>query len=122
MRRKNLVIFFALVYVVTVAVFFRGITEKETGADRLTAMCLSSSLPCMDLVAEDGPSGSEDADRTLTVSQASSETSAVKGEKSEAEKVKKNSKKPRVLIYHTHATESYLPASEGNYHTVRLLR
>lgn len=119
MRRKNLAIFFALVYVVTVAVFFRGITEKETGADRLTAMCLASSLPCMDLVAEDGPSGSEDADRTLPVSQASSETSAVKGEKSEAEKVKKNSKKPRVLIYHTHATESYLPASEGNYHTVR---
>ena len=81
MRRKNLVIFFALVYVVTVAVFFRGITEKETGADRLTAMCLASSLPCMDLVAEDGPLGSEDADRTLPVSQASSETSAVKGEK-----------------------------------------
>lgn len=26
--------------------------------------------------------------------------------------------KPLVIIYHTHATESYQPASEGNFHTV----
>ncbi|SCX94960.1 stage II sporulation protein P [Alkaliphilus peptidifermentans] len=27
--------------------------------------------------------------------------------------------KPQILIYHTHGTESYRPASEGNYHTLR---
>ncbi|WP_192929691.1 stage II sporulation protein P [Alkaliphilus serpentinus] len=27
--------------------------------------------------------------------------------------------KPQILIYHTHGTESYKPASEGNYHTQR---
>ncbi|SDK37277.1 stage II sporulation protein P [Natronincola ferrireducens] len=27
--------------------------------------------------------------------------------------------KPHILIYHTHGTESYKPASEGNYHTLR---
>lgn len=27
--------------------------------------------------------------------------------------------KPHILIYHTHGTESYYPASEGNYHSLR---
>lgn len=27
--------------------------------------------------------------------------------------------KPHILIYHTHGTESYNPASEGNFHTLR---
>lgn len=27
--------------------------------------------------------------------------------------------KPHILIYHTHGTESYQPASEGNYHSLR---
>ena len=27
--------------------------------------------------------------------------------------------KPQILIYHTHGTESYKPASEGNFHTLR---
>ncbi|QUH26921.1 stage II sporulation protein P [Serpentinicella alkaliphila] len=27
--------------------------------------------------------------------------------------------KPQILIYHTHGTESYYPASEGNYHSLR---
>ncbi len=33
-------------------------------------------------------------------------------------KFEKNDK-PQILIYHTHGTESYKPASEGNYHTLR---
>jgi len=27
--------------------------------------------------------------------------------------------KPQILIYHTHGTESYYPATEGNYHTLK---
>ncbi|AOY77574.1 stage II sporulation protein P [Clostridium formicaceticum] len=34
-------------------------------------------------------------------------------------KIKFEEGKPHVLIYHTHGTESYKPASEGNYHTLR---
>lgn len=34
-------------------------------------------------------------------------------------KIKLEEGKPHVLIYHTHGTESYKPASEGNYHTLR---
>ena len=29
-----------------------------------------------------------------------------------------NDGKSKVLIYHTHATESYQPVSEGNFHSV----
>lgn len=35
------------------------------------------------------------------------------------QKIKIEEGKPHVLIYHTHGTESYKPASEGNYHTLR---
>ncbi|SNT15173.1 stage II sporulation protein P [Anaerovirgula multivorans] len=34
-------------------------------------------------------------------------------------KIKFEEGKPHILIYHTHGTESYKPASEGNYHTLR---
>lgn len=37
----------------------------------------------------------------------------------EPEKITFEKGKPHVLIYHTHGTESYNPASEGNYHTLR---
>lgn len=34
-------------------------------------------------------------------------------------KIKLEKDQPQILIYHTHGTESYQPASEGNYHTLR---
>ncbi|MDR5657964.1 stage II sporulation protein P [Serpentinicella sp. ANB-PHB4] len=35
------------------------------------------------------------------------------------EKINFKADKPQILIYHTHTTESYKPASEGNYHSLR---
>lgn len=35
------------------------------------------------------------------------------------EKITFEEDKPQILIYHTHGTESYKPASEGNYHSLR---
>lgn len=35
------------------------------------------------------------------------------------EKLKLDKDQPQILIYHTHGTESYQPASEGNFHTLR---
>lgn len=34
------------------------------------------------------------------------------------EKIDFEEGKPHILVYHTHGTESYKPASEGNYHTL----
>lgn len=33
-------------------------------------------------------------------------------------KIALSSKSPEILIYHSHATESYMPSTEGNYHTL----
>lgn len=115
MRKKNLIIFFALIYVLTVAGFFKGIAGEAVSSDQLTAMCLESSLPCMDLVAEDGGTDTSEEEAVQTAAAEKTEEK----EKPKAETVKKNNEKPRVLIYHTHATESYLPAKEGNYHTTK---
>lgn len=35
------------------------------------------------------------------------------------EKIKLEEGKPQIIIYHTHGTESYKPASEDNFHTLR---
>jgi stage II sporulation protein P len=35
------------------------------------------------------------------------------------QKIKLEKGKPQILIYHTHGTEAYKPASEGNYHTLK---
>ncbi len=113
MRRKNLVIFFAFMYVIAVAFFFKGITGEAVSGDELTAMCLESSLPCMDLVADTGSTDVAETERT-TETAVETET-----EKTESKAVKKDNGEPRVLIYHTHATESYLPSSAGNYHTTK---
>ena len=111
MRKKNLIIFFAVIYVVTMAFFFKGITGKAVSSDQLTAMCLESSLPCMELVA--------DAETLEDETKAEEAAAEKQQETAKSEAVSKKSGKPRVLIYHTHATESYLPASSGNYHTVK---
>lgn len=113
MRRKNLIIFFAFIYVLSVAGFFKGAVGEAVSGDQLTAMCLESSLPCMDIVADAGGEKSEDGD-TAAAADAKTEK-----QESETKKVKKNNGAPRVLIYHTHATESYLPSTAGNYHTVK---
>ena len=109
MSRKNLIIFFIFIYLVTVAMLLKTVTPSASESGGLTAMLLESSLPCMDVVSEsDGET--ETASQPTTVEDTEEKRTKTKT-------VKKNNGKPRVLIYHTHATESYLPASAGNYHT-----
>lgn len=47
------------------------------------------------------------------------EKDLISGEKPETIKI--NDDNPYILIYHTHATESYKPATKGNYHTTERL-
>mgnify|MGYP000112661557 CR=1 FL=1 len=109
MSRKNSIIFFIFIYLVTIAVLLKSAAPAVSGSAGLTAMLIESSLPCMEVV-EASDAGAEAGSSAVTA-----EDTGESGEKTEA--VKKNNGKPRVLIYHTHATESYLPASAGNYHT-----
>ena len=41
------------------------------------------------------------------------------GDVTKPSSIKLEKGKPQILIYHTHGTESYKPASEGNFHTLR---
>lgn len=53
MNRKNLILLFLFVFLVTVAFLLKDAAADAVSGDHLTAMCLESSLPCMDLVADE---------------------------------------------------------------------
>ena len=113
MSKKNLIVFFVFIYLVTVALLIKDMAGTAVSGDNLTAMCLESSLPCMDIVADDGqkPEPADKATTTDTTDQS---------EKPVTKSVKKGKNgDPKVLIYHTHATESYLPSSQGNFHILQ---
>lgn len=105
MRKRNKIIFFAFIYLVTIAMMLIGSGQRTFSGDDLTAMCLESSLPCMEITSPDD------------VALASEQTETEPEQKAETVSKSKNTGDPKVLIYHTHATESYLPSYEGNYHT-----
>lgn len=110
MHRKGLIVF-AIIYLLMTVIFVRTLVSEEDNSHIFTAMCLENSLPCMDF------SDSEEYSETK-------KNEKIKNEKKSLEeatrnlKPVKNSDAPQVLIYHTHATESYLPETKGNYHVV----
>lgn len=116
MRHKHWILFFALLYVVSVAGFFVKMTGETVSGQQLTAMCIESSLPCMELIAD---SDAEPDSENVTAAVQTETQKSKEAETSKPKKTKKNNGAPKVLIYHTHATESYLPASSGNYHTTK---
>lgn len=124
MNRKRLLTIFGIMYVMSLGIFLKGYTEQAVSDTNLTALCLASSLPCMDVIAVDADTAAE---TELQLNQDSQQTAkaqeAKKPETTEKKTTKKKKKKaagePRVLIYHTHATESYRPATAGNYHTTK---
>ena len=109
MGRKNMIILFSFIFLATTVMVLKSAAPEASAEGGLTAVLLESSLPCMEVVAS-----SDDGEKT-DVRTADTGDTEKKGQKTKA--VKKNNGEPRVLIYHTHATESYLPSSAGNYHT-----
>lgn len=106
MGKRKKISFFITVYVCALTVFAGAPLAKAMQGDALAAACLKSGLPSVSFDKEEG------------VSRTSKPT---KPENSNVEvtKGKRVKGKPLVLIYHTHATESYLPSWQGNYHTVK---
>ena len=90
MSRKNSIIFFIFIYLVTIAVLLKSAAPAASGSGSLTAMLIESSLPCMEVV-EASDAGAEAGSSAVTA-----EDTGESGEKTEA--VKKNNGKPRVLI------------------------
>ena len=50
MSRKNSIIFFIFIYLVTIAVLLKSAAPAVSGSAGLTAMLIESSLPCMEVV------------------------------------------------------------------------
>lgn len=113
MRGKNAVILFGLIYLLVVAMTLKTAAAEAVSGENLTAMCLESSLPCMDLVSAQSAAASKEPQAETASAPKAAEP------KRRSKPVKKENGEPRVLIYHTHATESYLPSSAGNYHTTK---
>ena len=119
MKGKRLLTIFGIIYVITVGIFLKNNGNQAVSNINLTALCLESSLPCMDVIAVDSkqsqvPDGKEVASQT-----AKAEEEPKKETVEKKQQKKKATGKPRVLIYHTHATESYRPSTAGNYHTTK---
>ena len=115
MNRKRLLALFGIVYMVSMGFFIKEYTRQAVSDTNLTALCLEASLPCMDVIAVESESVPNEEEKTTKAE--TSEKKETTKPKTTNKKKKKATGKPRVLIYHTHATESYRPATAGNYHT-----
>lgn len=124
MNRRKAMTIFGIIYVLTVGVLLKEYTSTAVTTGNLTAMCLESSLPCLDVIAVDSETGAQvtakaDAASGDEMESADKPAKTAKKKKASSKQKTKSTGKPRVLIYHTHATESYLPATAGNYHTTK---
>lgn len=102
-------------------VFFCGSDEKGAvnfGDLGMTAsdfgvMCISTAYPNLNLELAD----SRDNESWLTDGSGNNKNGVEPVDEEEKPEPVVFGDEPAVLIVHTHATESYLPASGGNYHT-----
>lgn len=113
------------VYVLSTALFcgFDGFNNNEAGlgdigmtAADFGIMCISDAYPTLNARTKDSRDN-EAMSESATADSGKTETSPV-NEKEKPQPVVFGDE-PAVLIVHTHATESYLPASEGNFHTTK---
>lgn len=117
MNRKKLFAIFGIIYMVSMGIFFKGYTKQAVSDTNLTALCLEASLPCMDVIAVE--SAQKDEVKQTVKAEAPEKVEPTEKKTTPKKKQKKATGAPRVLIYHTHATESYRPSTAGNYHTTK---
>ena len=126
MKTKTLALICALCFIVSTLFFWQrlgegSLPELKVDSGELGKMCVSQVFPAISCGVE------KEADETRTARKVAEET---KPKETQAEKPKEtekaseetkgkkkaDNKKPLVIIYHTHSTESYQPYSESNFH------
>ena len=138
--KKKLAKFVLTIYVLSTAISYAIIPKAEMGEGLAAAfaekksemnptnfgiMCISAVYPNIDIKPVKAQGGTHEAGITQAgIGQTGTQEGG--SEKANVEVVVNDSDKdtkprvfgkdPVVLIVHTHATESYLPSSEGNYH------
>ena len=97
-----------------------ALSEKKTELNPTSfgIMCISAAYPNLDVdpadYAESG--GRNLLNTTKNKKSSKNDTNVIATKTEDEDKPRFFGKDPVVLIVHTHATESYLPSSEGNYH------
>lgn len=112
--KKGLAALFLGIYVLSTAFFYDNgeIEEVKVSAADFGVMCISAAYPGLSLEMEE-----EIPPEAEPVKGDSEPLQVVTSDYEETPEPVVFGDEPAVLIVHTHATESYLPASEGNYHT-----
>lgn len=105
--------FFFYNFMVVEDVAIPGFEDLSMTATDLGVMCISTAYPSMGLKLAD----SRDNDGEFSGGKMETLENNHDKDKEDSKDVVISSEEPKVLIVHTHATESYLPASGGNFHT-----
>lgn len=111
-------------YLVSTIFFYNGMLNQQPDEEKakngfdmnatdFAAMCISTAYPSMEIQLAD----SRDNENTYDEDAQILESVVTSEKKEESKDSVEVTGEPKVLIVHTHATESYLPTSEGNYHT-----
>lgn len=140
--KKSLAKFILVVYVFSAAISYAIIPKNEMGdgliaafaekksglnAENFGIMCISAAYPGMDIRSVSARNTTDsaakdaagDEDENTSQTEEKTDTTGIQlvaNDSEEENEPRVFGKDPVVLIVHTHATESYLPSSEGNYH------
>ena len=126
MRKKymKLTAVVLLVFLCSTAVFYRidpadALTAAWLDEKELGTMCIEQVVPEVKKIKDSNKTEEKIADNSDNENLIDSEQENAKQEKKQSDD--KTSKKkvtgdPLVIIYHTHASESYMPYKESNYH------
>lgn len=112
MSKRNFVLIFLISYLIALTFFCQAVIKSNLKGQALTMACLKSTLPSAEFTLLEN---NERSDNEKAVEKKRSPKEEKKTPPRRCKSV--DYKNPKVLIYHTHGTESYLPSSAGNYHT-----
>lgn len=127
MKTKTLALICAFCFILSTLFFWQRLGEgklPELDVDSmdLGKLCLTQVYPAMghgmekkEIKTADKAAEKKAPEKTLSDNK-KDEKQETKAEETKSEKKKANNKKPLVIIYHTHSTESYQPYSESNFH------
>ncbi|QIB69584.1 stage II sporulation protein P [Aminipila butyrica] len=145
MRGKRLLALGMAVFMMTALLTMQGMKQSSNGELQLTAadvgkMCLSGSLMVGSRGSQrqqvpDSQQGEsqQEVDASKEAENGAADAAAAQEAPAEApavvdtqdadnpspQTINVDNGKPLVIIYHTHATESYQPASDGNFHVIQ---
>lgn len=120
MKKRQAAVLAVIVFVITAVLLVNVSWEKKDKEAKLTEsqlgiMCMSSVFSTMEATGgEDAAAEKASAKADKTDKKSRSKDSEKKSKKDKTKMLKNGD--PLVIIYHTHATESYRPSSAGNFH------